>query len=82
VEDGLCSWETKMEGYQKTQLDNGICVVTEAVPSLDSVSLGIWIKTGSRDEGPTECGLSHFIEHLLFKGTERRSAFDISREIE
>ena len=71
-----------MEGYQKTQLDNGICVVTEAVPSLDSVSIGIWIKTGSRDEAAAECGLSHFIEHLLFKGTERRSAFDISREIE
>jgi predicted Zn-dependent peptidase len=71
-----------METYQKTQLDNGICVVTEAVPSLDSVSIGIWIKTGSRDEAAAECGLSHFIEHLLFKGTERRSAFDISREIE
>jgi predicted Zn-dependent peptidase len=71
-----------MESYQKTQLDNGIRVVTEALPALDSVSLGIWIQTGSRDEGPSERGLSHFIEHLLFKGTERRSAFDISREIE
>src|SRR4030042_4578130 len=71
-----------MEGYQKTQLDNGIRVVTEALPTLDSVSLGIWVTTGSRDEGSDERGLSHFIEHLLFKGTERRSAFDISREIE
>jgi predicted Zn-dependent peptidase len=71
-----------MEHYQKTQLDNGIRVVTEAIPTLESVSIGIWIKTGSRDEGISECGLSHFIEHLLFKGTERRNAFDISRDIE
>ena len=71
-----------METYQKTQLDNGIRVLTESLPTLDSTALGIWITTGSRDEQVTECGLSHFIEHLLFKGTERRSAFDISREIE
>ena len=71
-----------MESYQKTLLDNGIRVVTEALPAVDSVSLGIWIQTGSRDEGPAERGICHFIEHLLFKGTERRSAFDISREIE
>ena len=71
-----------MEHYQKTTLNNGIRVVTEAQPTLESTSLGIWITTGSRDEGPRESGLSHFIEHLLFKGTERRSAFDISREIE
>jgi predicted Zn-dependent peptidase len=70
------------ESYQKTQLDNGIRVVTETLPAVDSVSLGIWITTGSRDEAPAERGISHFIEHLLFKGTERRSAFDISREIE
>ncbi len=68
--------------YQKTVLDNGIRVVTEAIPTLKSFSLGIWITTGSRDEVARENGLSHFIEHLLFKGTERRSAFDISREIE
>ncbi|MCJ7664015.1 MAG: insulinase family protein [Desulfobacterales bacterium] len=71
-----------MEQYQKTQLDNGIRVLSEAVPTLDSTALGIWITAGSRDEVIGECGLSHFIEHLLFKGTERRSAFDISREIE
>jgi predicted Zn-dependent peptidase len=71
-----------METYQKTTLHNGIRVVTEAIPAADSVSMGIWIATGSRDEGPAERGLSHFLEHLLFKGTERRSAFDISRDIE
>ena len=71
-----------METCQKTTLPNGIRVVTEAIPTLDSVSIGIWIATGSRDEGPGERGLSHFIEHLLFKGTQKRSAFDISRDIE
>jgi predicted Zn-dependent peptidase len=71
-----------MEAYHKTQLDNGIRVVSETLPALDSVSFGIWITTGSRDERVDERGLSHFIEHLLFKGTKRRSAFDISREIE
>ena len=71
-----------MKTYHKTTLDNGIRVVTEAMPTSDSVSIGIWITTGSRDEGPAERGLSHFLEHLLFKGTEKRSAFDISRDIE
>jgi predicted Zn-dependent peptidase len=71
-----------MEAFHKTRLDNGIRCLTEAIPTLDSTAIGIWIQTGSRDEQVTECGLSHFIEHLLFKGTERRSAFDISREIE
>ncbi|UCC66008.1 MAG: insulinase family protein [Deltaproteobacteria bacterium] len=56
--------------------------MTEAIPTLESVSLGIWITTGSRDEAAKENGLSHFIEHVLFKGTKRRSPFDITREIE
>jgi len=73
---------SEMETYCKTTLDNGIRVVTEAMPASDSVSIGIWITTGSRDEGPAERGLSHFLEHLLFKGTEKRSAFAISRDIE
>jgi len=70
------------QGYQKTVLDNGIKVITEAIPYLKSVSIGVWITTGSRDEQPCENGISHFIEHLLFKGTERRTAFDIAREID
>lgn len=69
-------------GYQKTILSNGIRVITEAIPYLKSVSIGIWVTTGSRDEGPHENGISHFIEHLLFKGTERRTAFDIAKEID
>jgi predicted Zn-dependent peptidase len=69
-------------GYQKTVLDNGIKVITEEIPYLKSVSIGVWVNTGSRDEQPHENGISHFIEHLLFKGTERRTAFDIAKEID
>jgi predicted Zn-dependent peptidase len=71
-----------MEIYRKTVLDNGIRIVTEELPALKSVSAGLWITTGSRDEGADENGLAHFIEHLVFKGTERRSALEISRDIE
>src|ERR687888_729909 len=56
----------------------GLRVVTEAVPSVRSVALGLWVRTGSRDETPKEAGVSHFLEHLLFKGTERHSAIEIS----
>ena len=61
-----------------TELPSGVRVVTEAVPSMRSVALGLWVRTGSRDEGPGQEGLSHFLEHLLFKGTERYSAIEIS----
>jgi predicted Zn-dependent peptidase len=69
-------------GYQKTILENGIKVITEVIPYLKSVSTGVWAITGSRDEQPHENGIAHFIEHLLFKGTERRTAFDIAKEID
>jgi predicted Zn-dependent peptidase len=69
-------------GYQKTILNNGIKVITEEIRYLKSVSIGVWVNTGSRDEKSDENGISHFIEHLLFKGTERRTAFDIAREID
>ncbi len=68
--------------YEKTVLSNGVKIITEAIPYLKSVSIGVWVTTGSRDEQPHENGLSHFIEHLLFKGTERRTAFDIAKEID
>ena len=68
--------------YQKTVLENGIKVITEEIPYLKSASIGIWVITGSRDEEPRENGISHFIEHLMFKGTERRTAFEIAREID
>ena len=66
------------ENVELSELDNGVRVVTEAVPSVRSVALGLWTRTGSRDEGPGQEGLSHFLEHLLFKGTERYSAIEIS----
>jgi predicted Zn-dependent peptidase len=66
------------ERAEVTELDSGIRVVTEAVPSVRSVALGLWVRTGSRDETPAQAGVSHFLEHLLFKGTERYSAIEIS----
>lgn len=78
----LDTWTGKRSRYQKTVLDNGIRVITEEIPYLKSVSIGVWVNTGSRDEKPDENGISHFIEHLLFKGTERRTAYDIAREID
>jgi predicted Zn-dependent peptidase len=66
------------ERAQVTELDSGMRVVTEAVPSVRSVALGLWVRTGSRDETPVQAGVSHFLEHLLFKGTKRYSAIEIA----
>ncbi len=66
----------------KTVLDNGVTLVSEEVPHLPSATAGIWVAVGSRAESPSDNGIGHFIEHMLFKGTARRSAQDISREIE
>ena len=68
--------------FRKEVLDNGLRVITEKIPSVRSVSIGVWVDVGSRDERPGEEGLSHFIEHTVFKGTRRRSAEAISREID
>ena len=72
----------KKSKYCSVTLDNGIRVVTEHIPFLQSVSLGIWVNAGSRDELPNEAGVSHVLEHMFFKGTSRRSADTISREID
>ena len=69
---------TLPEGVELTELDSGLKVVTEVVPAVRSVTLGLWVKTGSRDETPAQAGVSHFLEHLLFKGTKRFSAIEIS----
>ncbi len=71
-----------MSRIHKSLLSNGIKVITEEMPDSESSSIGIWVMTGSRNEGPRTNGLSHFIEHMLFKGTKKRSALDISLEIE
>jgi predicted Zn-dependent peptidase len=68
--------------FHKEVLDNGIRVVMEDIPFVKSASLGIWVEVGSRDEADTEAGLSHFIEHMFFKGTARRSAQQIAQEMD
>jgi predicted Zn-dependent peptidase len=59
---------------ETTCLANGLHVVTHAMPHMETVALGIWVKAGARDERPEENGIAHFLEHLAFKGTKRRSA--------
>ncbi|MBI5469677.1 MAG: insulinase family protein [Deltaproteobacteria bacterium] len=71
-----------MARIQKTVLSSGISVITEEMPDVESSTIGIWVNTGSRNETGRLPGVSHFIEHLLFKGTDRRTALDISKEIE
>jgi predicted Zn-dependent peptidase len=68
--------------YHKDVLDNGVTIVSEEVPAVHSVALGIWVKTGSRLEQDDEAGISHLIEHMLFKGTKKRSAKEIAEAIE
>lgn len=64
--------------YQISQLDSGITVITDRMSSVKSISLGLWLNAGSRDEMPNELGISHFLEHMMFKGTPTRTPLDIS----
>src|SRR5579884_3847719 len=73
---------SQVRDVEVTTLPNGIRVVTEQMPHVRSVSLGIWIGTGSRRESPDENGISHFIEHMVFKGTKNRSAEEIARSVD
>jgi len=68
--------------YHVTRLDNSLLVATAEMPSMQSVALGVWVAVGGRHEPARICGVSHFIEHMLFKGTRRRSAKQISQEVE
>ncbi len=68
--------------HNKTVFANGLRVVSEKIPSARTVSLGVWVDVGSRDEEQATSGISHFVEHMFFKGTSRRSAQDISRELD
>lgn len=61
-----------------TTLSNGLTIATDTMPDVRSIALGIWIKVGSRDEEPDQAGMAHFMEHMLFKGTSRHSALQIS----
>jgi predicted Zn-dependent peptidase len=67
---------------RRSVLPSGLRIVTEEVPSVRSAAIGIWVNVGSRDETPAVAGASHFLEHLLFKGTKRRNALEISSSIE
>ncbi|HUJ41829.1 MAG TPA: pitrilysin family protein [Candidatus Acidoferrales bacterium] len=67
---------------EREVLSNGLVLITEAMPQVRSVAVGIWARSGSRSEPAELSGIAHFIEHMLFKGTERRTAEDIAREIE
>src|SRR5438132_7916996 len=65
--------------YQRTTLENGLRVVTEAMPAVRSVTLGLLVQAGPRDEAPAQAGLAHLTEHLLFQGTSNRDARQIAR---
>lgn len=71
-----------MTAPRKSTLDNGIRVVTEAMPEVRSVSIGFWVGVGSRDEEPRFGGATHFLEHLLFKGTDSRTALEIAESMD
>jgi predicted Zn-dependent peptidase len=69
-------------GFRKTVLPGGLRVVTEAVPGVRSAAFGVWVGVGSRDESLPEHGASHFLEHLLFKGTAKRNALEIAAVVD
>jgi predicted Zn-dependent peptidase len=68
--------------FKKTVFENGLTLLSERLPEFRSLSMGIWVKVGTRHETPPVAGVSHFLEHMLFKGTKRRSALQIAREVD
>jgi len=68
--------------YKKTELNNGLTLVTNRMPNMESMAIGIWIKTGSRNEDEKNSGISHFLEHMLFKGTSSRNCRKLKEEVE
>jgi predicted Zn-dependent peptidase len=72
----------KSRDIERTVLPNGVRVVTERMPHVRSISVGVWIGTGSREESEQQTGISHFIEHMVFKGTKKRSAEQIARSVD
>jgi predicted Zn-dependent peptidase len=68
--------------YKRTEFPNGLRVITEAIPHVRSISLGLWLDVGSRDETESSLGVSHFIEHMVFKGTKTRDASQIASYLE
>ena len=70
------------QAVNKTILNNGIRIITKKMLHVHSVSMGVWVNVGARDESPAKSGLSHFIEHMIFKGTKKRTAFQIAKEFD
>ncbi|MBM3745278.1 MAG: insulinase family protein [Acidobacteria bacterium] len=77
---GLCGYA--QGEIERTVLGNGVRIITEPMPHVRSVAVGLWLGTGSRGESPESNGISHFIEHMLFKGTTQRSAEQIARSVD
>ncbi|HEY6938245.1 MAG TPA: insulinase family protein, partial [Terriglobales bacterium] len=72
----------ELSNISREALPNGLTIITEEMQHIRSVSIGIWIKSGSRDEDPQWNGISHFVEHMVFKGTKSRTAEDIARQVD
>ncbi|MCO5142082.1 MAG: insulinase family protein [Oligoflexia bacterium] len=68
--------------YKRSVLKNGIVLATEKAKGFHSLAVGVWVKGGSRHESPSQAGMAHFLEHMMFKGTEKRSALDIARDVD
>ena len=73
---------TRAEDKRKVTLPGGVTLLSEVLPAALSVSVGVWIRSGSRHEGPAQRGISHFLEHMVFKGTENRSAYEIALSLD
>jgi predicted Zn-dependent peptidase len=82
----LASWrfnsEEELMSFHSHQLPNGLHIIGESSPSARSAALGFFVRTGARDETPQECGVTHFLEHMIFKGTPHRSALDVNRDFD
>jgi predicted Zn-dependent peptidase len=72
----------ELSNISRTALPNGLTIITEEMQHIRSISIGIWVKSGSRDEDPQWNGISHFVEHMVFKGTKSRTAEDIARQVD
>jgi len=72
----------EVRSIRRQRLSNGLTIITEQMPHIRSASIGIWLQTGSRDEDPEWNGISHFIEHMVFKGTKHRTAEEIARQVD
>src|ERR1700692_2375426 len=72
----------QVAGVMRTHISAGLRVITEFLPAVRSVALGIWVGVGSRDEDETHAGATHYLEHLLFKGTRKRTALNFSARMD